>query len=283
MKRNVNFMIYLGIDAGGSAVKLICTDECCNILAKRKYNTDGSGERLEAECFDMLSEAEISEKPCHIFLTGAGSDIAEGRFDGIPRSYSEEFGCFGRGGQWLSGIDRAVIVSMGTGTAFVFADNDKYTHISGSGVGGGTLSGLAELMINVRDSGELNRLISEGKPARVDLTMGDICKGTLGGLAADVTAANFGGRNMSREPADIAAGISNMIFQTAGVMAAFACKGTDITNAVFVGAMSEIPEGKAVLRAVGGLHGLTFTVPEGGAYAGAIGAVLQGIERTGDK
>jgi activator of 2-hydroxyglutaryl-CoA dehydratase len=84
---------------------------------------------------------------------------------------------------------------------------------------------------------------------------------------------------MSDNPADIAAGISNMIFQTAGVMAAFACKGTDFGEAVFVGSLAELPEGKAVLEAVADLHGLKFTVPRNAAYAGALGAVILGLER----
>ena len=254
-------MYYLGADIGGSAVKLIAADKSGNILANRKYAADGSGEHLEAEVKAMLGEAEINEPPQHIFLTGAGNDIAEHRFGDIPRIYSEEFGCFPRGAQKLSGIKKAVFVSIGTGTAFVTADGDKLTHIGGSGVGGGTLAGLADLTMNVTDSETVNRLISEGDPAKVDLTMGDICKGILGGLAANVTAAN-------------------MVFQTAGVMAAFACKGTDFTEAVFVGAMSEIPEGKAILEAVGDLHGLKFTVPPKAAYAGALGAVILGLERT---
>lgn len=272
-------MYYLGTDIGSSAVKLAAADEKGNILACRKYAADGSGERLENEALKMLSESGITAPPEHIYITGAGSDIAENCFKDIPRTCFEEFGCFGRGAVKLSGIDKAVVVSIGTGTAFVIADKNNYTHIGGSGVGGGTLSGLAELTVNVTDRAELNRLITEGTPANVDLTMGDICKSTLGGLAADVTAANFGSRHISRKPADIAAGISNMIFQTAGVMAAFACKGTDITNAVFVGSTAELPGGKAILEAVGQLHSLAFTVPENGAYAGAIGAILWGIER----
>ena len=194
-------MYYLGADIGGSAVKLIAADDSANILAGRKYTADGSGEHLEAEVRAMLGEAGITAPPKYIFLTGAGNDIAEHRFGNIPRTYFEEFGCFARGAQKLSGISKAVVVSIGTGTAFVTADGDKLTHIGGSGVGGGTLAGLADLTINVTDSDTVNRLISEGDPAKVDLTMGDICKGILGGLAANVTAANFGSRHISHEPA----------------------------------------------------------------------------------
>ena len=276
-------MYYLGTDIGSSAVKLAAADEKGNILTLRRFSAGVSGEQLEAEARKILAESGITAPPKHICITGAGSDIAENCFKDIPHTCFEEFGCFGRGAVDLSGIDKAVIVSIGTGTAFVIADNKKYTHIGGSGVGGGTLSGLAELTVNVTDRDTLNRLITEGNPAKVDLTMGDICKGTLGGLAADVTAANFGSRHISHSPADIAAGLSNMIFQTAGVMAAFACKGTDITNAVFVGSTAELPGGKEMLEAVGQLHSLTFTVPENGAYAGAIGAILWGIERNTTK
>ena len=118
-------------------------------------------------------------------------------------------------------------------------------------------------------------MISAGSAARVDLTIGDICKGDVGGLSPDVTAANFGKKVMSTDKNDIAAGLANMVFQTAGVMAALACKNTDCEHVVFVGAMTEIPEGREMLRAVGNLHGMTFDVPAGGTYAGALGAVLR--------
>jgi len=272
-------MYYLGIDAGGSAVKLIAADSEGNITAKRKYALDLSEERLRKEIAEMLSEYGISGSPEHIYHTGASSDMVRNAIGAQPNTYFEEFPCFAAGAQKLSGISKAIAVSMGTGTAFVAADGDKYTHIGGSGVGGGTLSGLARLTLGVTDDNEVNRLIRSGNTSKVDLTIGDICKDNLGGLSADVTAANFGSRRMSEAPEDIAAGLSNMIFQTAGIMAAFACKGTDTTKAVFVGAMAEIPEGKAVLEGVGALHGLDFSIPENAAYAGALGAVLNGLRK----
>lgn len=196
-------------------------------------------------------------------------------FLGAPVTRFSEFECFGRGGQYLSGHNKALVVSMGTGTAFVSADGDTYIHLGGSGVGGGALSGLSELITGVRRSSEINKMISAGSAARVDLTIGDICKGDVGGLSPDVTAANFGKKVMSTDKNDIAAGLANMVFQTAGVMAALACKNTDYEHVVFVGAMTEIPEGREMLRAVGNLHGMTFDVPAGGTYAGALGAVLK--------
>ena len=50
----------------------------------------------------------------------------------------------------MSGLDRAVVVSMGTGTAYVMADKGRVSHLGGTGVGGGTLLGLSGLTLNIR-------------------------------------------------------------------------------------------------------------------------------------
>ena len=54
----------------------------------------------------------------------------------------DEFHAIGKGGLFLTGLTRAIIVSMGTGTAFIIADQNGEKHIGGTGIGGGTLLGL---------------------------------------------------------------------------------------------------------------------------------------------
>ena len=64
----------------------------------------------------------------------------EGDIYGIPTEQVEEFTAVGVGGLALSGVEKAVVVSMGTGTAFVWAQRGgEVRHLCGSGVGGGTL------------------------------------------------------------------------------------------------------------------------------------------------
>ncbi len=272
---------YLGIDMGGSSVKLIAADKDMNIAARAQYPSDESLETLTATAEKMLSEAGISaEDIVCAAAAGVGVSVLDSEFMGAPVRIFSEFESFGRGGQYLSGCDRILVVSMGTGTAFVRADGTCYTHLGGSGVGGGALNGLSALLTGASGIAEIRRLISSGNTSEVDLTVGDICKGQCGSLSADVTAANFGKKKMSQDKADITAGLANMIFQTAGIMAGLACKGTDLEKAVFVGSMTEIPEGREILRAVGVLHNMEFKVPDNGAgvYAGAMGAVLLASE-----
>lgn len=261
---------------GGSSVKIIASDENINIIAKKQYPSDGSIDTLTSAVLEMLESAGIDRSSiARAAAAGVGTSVLGETFLGVPVKIFSEFESFGRGGQYLGRTDKALIVSMGTGTAFVRAEGRKYIHLGGSGVGGGTLNGLSELTTGISDIHCIHEMISKGSAAAVDLTVGDICKGVCGTLSADVTAANFGKKAMSRNKDDIAAGLANMIFQTAGVMAGLACSGTDIDKAVFVGSMTEIPEGREMLRAVGGLYNMEFAVPDGGAYAGAVGAVLR--------
>ena len=134
---------YLGIDMGGSAVKLIAAsvnNGTLDVLGRTSYPSGESAERLENEARKLISELGLSEKDIvGAALTGVGaSDVAD-NFLGAPVTRFSEFECFGRGGQYLSGHNKALVVSMGTGTAFVSAAGDTYIHLGGSGVGGGAL------------------------------------------------------------------------------------------------------------------------------------------------
>ena len=71
---------------------------------------------------------------------------------------------------------------------------------------------------------------------------------------------------------DIAAALTNMVYESVGVMAAFCCKSSGFDNAVFVGAMSDLTMGADILNAVAEIHSLEFILPENGAFAGALGA-----------
>lgn len=273
--------IYIGIDMGGSSVKLIAADENMNIVSKAVYPSDDSRDTLDNKVKAMVNNTENAEI-IGIAATGVGAAVIGDSLMGVPVRYFTEFESFGRGGQHLSGKSKALIVSMGTGTAFVRADGESYTHLGGSGVGGGTLAGLMTLITGNCDNSTVNSMISAGDTTVVDLTVGDITKGDCGGLAPYVTAANFGKKNLSKGCVDnnhIAAGLANMVFQTAGVMAALCCKGTDLDCAVFTGAMAGIPFGAEILKGVAGLHDTEFIIPENGVYSGALGAVLLFAER----
>ena len=123
-----------------------------------------------------------------ILVTGVGSSYLSGDIYGIPTQRIEEFSAIARGGLALAGLDEAVVVSMGTGTAFIHAHGKDYSHIGGSGVGGvigvntatGTLSpasGSAQGDVIAAD----NRLTVRGSSMVGGIA--GINRGTLGGTS----------------------------------------------------------------------------------------------------
>ena len=128
----------------------------------------------------------------------------------------------GRGGCRLAGVERAIIVSMGTGTALVAVDGEKCVHLGGSGVGGGSLLGLCDKMIGVRSVEHIVAMAQRGRLSNVDLTIGDITEGVLSGMGSEITASNFGKLSDVASSDDLAMGVANLVFQTIGMFAVFA-------------------------------------------------------------
>ncbi|MBP0955277.1 MAG: hypothetical protein J6M90_06510 [Oscillospiraceae bacterium] len=266
--------MYLGADLGGSTVKLVCLDEKGNITAARKYDTDRDTAHFERELEALMAAGCDGSRPGTLYITGVGAGILPETVCGMRTRFCSEFECFGRGGCTLAGADDTLVISMGTGTAFVRAKDGVYTYIGGSGVGGGTLCGLSALLLGTDDISEIKALIPMGDRAKVDLTIGDISAGDVTGLASDMTAANFGKKRKTAAREDVAAGLMNLVCESVAVMAAFVCRGEGLKQAVFVGSAADMPEGLRFINNVAGIHGIEFMVPPMGAYAGALGAAL---------
>ena len=133
---------------------------------------------------------------------------------GIPTEKVDEFLAIGLGGKRLAKVDRAIIVSMGTGTALVIVNGERIEHLGGSGVGGGTLMGLCDKMIGVRKFRHIVELAEKGELDNTDLTIGDITEGVFSGMGSEITASNFGKLSDVASSADLAMGVLNMVFQT---------------------------------------------------------------------
>src|SRR5262249_33964336 len=80
----------------------------------------------------------------------------------------------------------------GTGTALVSVHGEKIEHVGGTGIGGGTLLGLARHLLGVTRLDTLERMAAHGDLSHVDLTVGDIAGGPVGIVPANATASNFG-------------------------------------------------------------------------------------------
>ena len=264
--------MILGIDIGGSTTKIVGFrgDELVGALQVRAedqitslYGAVGSFLREYGSALSDVSS---------IALTGVGASFFDGPIYGIEARKVDEFRAIGHGALRLSGLSEALVVSLGTGTAFVRAARDSVTHLGGSGVGGGTLLGLSSLMIGKSDIDAILALAEAGTLENVDLSVRDILGSAMPSLPSSLTAANFGKIKSTASQADIALGIINMVFQTACMLAVFAAKNDMIRDVVLTGALTTIPQAKGVLDAFNSLYGLRFSIPPNSVFATAIGA-----------
>ena len=266
--------ITIGIDIGGSTTKIVGIryGEILAPLMVRANDPIASlfgafGKFIDA---NSLALGDVEK----VAVTGVGASSMDKPIYGIPTFRVEEFLANGLGGLYLSKLDEAVIVSMGTGTAFVRADGNGIHHLGGSGVGGGTLLGLSGLMLNIRNIDILIDTAKDGDLGKVDLTIGDISKNQIGNMPEYITASNFGKLSDLADKADIALAIINLVFQTIGMLAVFASREFGQKEAVLIGNLSRIPYCRTIFNGLELLHGFKFVIPEHSEHATAVGAAL---------
>ena len=270
--------IILGIDVGGSTTKIVGLTpggELISTMTVRAYDQITSlygalGHYINANKFS-LSDVE------RILVTGVGSSYLSGDIYGIPTQRIEEFSAIARGGLALAGLDEAVVVSMGTGTAFIHAHGKDYSHIGGSGVGGGTLAGLSSLTTGVHQYALIRKLCQDGDLSHIDLTMADLSREQVGDLPPEATAANFAKVADDATPSDKMLGIVNLVLQSIGTMSVLACKCCGTDTVVLTGALTMLPPAKETFELFKQLYGVDFIIPENATFATAIGAALYSV------
>ena len=171
--------IVIGIDVGGSTTKIV------------GFRDDGAGIEMISPQFvranDPLTATygafgkftdengiDISSVS-KVMMTGVGSSYVKRDLYSIDSDRVAEFNCIGRGGLFLSGLDEAIVVSMGTGTAIVHARRGGETeYLGGTGVGGGTIVGLSKLLLNAESIEHIVEYAESGDLANIDLRIRDI-------------------------------------------------------------------------------------------------------------
>ena len=256
----------LGVDIGSSMTKVAML----------------RGERIEwTERFENTEDLEqkLSGLPIgkakKICVTGVGASYITCDLCGIPTERVEEFRALGKGAALVARKRNLIVCSVGTGTAFVRVTPFTVFHIGGTGVGGGMLKGISEKLFGSYDPQHVAELAKAGSLREVDLTLADVCEGTISNLKEDTTVANLAKAGTASDEA-LAHGVYNLIFQSIGVMAVFAAKHHFVKTVFVCGTILEHGSlAKEALDQVAELHHVKFVVSEQAAYVTAIGAALQ--------
>ncbi len=267
-------MMTIGIDIGGSTTKIIGI-RSGKIVKPITVEANDPVASASGALGKFLNENKIGfgdiEK---LMVTGVGASFLGESLLGLPIKKLDEFRAIGSGGLFLSGLKKAVIVSMGTGTAYVKAHGTCIKHLGGTGVGGGTITGLSKIMANISNVDNILEAAEQGRLRNVDLSVGDISPSDIGMLPSSITASNFGKLNDQANKNDLCRGILNMVFQVVGMMAIFAARTENDNDIVLTGKLVDTPIAKKTFRSLEKMYRVKFHLPEHAAYCTAIGAAI---------
>ena len=266
--------IIIGIDVGISTTKIIGIKDG-EVVSPIRITAIDPVTSLYGAFGKYLHDTGVSLNDIeHIMLTGVGSAYIDKPVYGLPTTKVEEFLADGLGARHESGMNDAIVVSMGTGTSFVKCVGDDICHIGGIGAGGGTLQGLSRLLLNTGDVDYVCELAKKGNLANINLLIGDISASPLPGLPMDATASLFGKAQSNAQPEDVARGIIYMVLQSIGSAAVLSAIGSTIKDFVLIGNLTLLPACQEIFPAIGKLYGVRFHIPQHSEFCTAIGAGL---------
>lgn len=260
-------MSVIGIDIGSSTIKIIeyKGEQICNkqISESKEY---------EKTIENFINENNIKQID-KIVLTGISAKKVDVSKYNVPVQIVEEFVAIGTGGLYLSNKEKAIIASIGTGTAFIRAEGKTFKHLGGTGVGAGTLTNLCNKFAGTKSFDEIIKLSKSGDLNNIDLRIADLTDENIKTLPPELTLSNFGKLKDDATNEDLVLGILNMIFEVIGMMAAFASINDEIKDIVLIGNIVKIPQVKDILLKIEKTHKVTFIIPEEPQFAVVIGAV----------
>lgn len=226
-------------DLGGSNTDLLLADDAGEVCATATVPALPLVDApvLLRAAVQQLGDATLT--PRLLVVTGGGHRRLPATVDGVPVARIDEIQAIAAGGLLAGGCSRALVVSMGTGTAMVVADADGYAHAGGVALGGGTVHGIARRLLGTTDPAQIAVLAEHGNIRGADLTIADLVGGGVGVLSGDLPAAYLARLGDPPTDADLAASVLDMIGHIVAHMALLTARASGLDTLVVIGHMVE--------------------------------------------
>jgi type II pantothenate kinase len=262
----------LGIDWGATLAK----------VALRGRDGSIAFHSLPTEEADASLAALVEIGAERVGLTGGGASMLARNLPGEVVQVNE-FAAWGAGASALleDGVQRYLLVSVGTGTSVLLVDGVSVTRVGGTALGGGTLVGLSAGLLGEADFEKIAELAGRGSRRHVDLLVSDIYPAGGIPLAGDLTASNFGkyARRLrdgdAIERADVAHAVAGLIAENVALLCSSLAAAAQVTRIVFGGStLRHNPALVDLLALFLRAYGRDPVFLANGEYTGALGALL---------
>lgn len=263
--------LQIGIDMGGSLTKVVIRDSgnlsFVTIEEKKEQDVRGVLDSFPAADIFATGCGGVRIKklwPCRVILTDEFKSFCAG-----ARYFTDQMGLHG---------ESYILTSFGTGTSIFYVTPSDSNRVSGTAVGGGTLTGLGQLLLGTSQFEEVIRMAEQGDRRRVDLMVSDLYPDAkLSPVLNSLTAANFGSASLDESsPEDIASAIVQMVVETVALLSIQTAKTCGAARIVIAGSPTRNPLIRKRLAQIGDMLGKDFLFLEQGPYCGAMGAMIIG-------
>lgn len=281
MTKEFSFMLkYIGIDTGGTLTKIAYLSED-NELQLLSFPSS----ELEAVKDWILENTELEA----IGATGGRTEQLHTLLQDVRSlHYIVEFEATLKGVQYLlkkekRNIPHAIITNVGTGTSIHYMSQHTHIRVGGTGVGGGTLTGLSALTTGITDYQQINEFANRGKRHEIDLLVKDIYQGMDTPISGDLTASNFGKVGITEQTnfkkEDVLATVQGLVGEVISTLSIQYAEQNGTPNIVYIGStLSNNEHLKYVMAHYTELKKhIAIFLPDNG-YAGAVGALLNIME-----
>lgn len=256
----------VGMDVGASLTKIVEISD-----AETRYKTFDNK--------DLGSIAKSFFDAKEVYATGCGAGWLKETLS-IPVTVNDELKSFCAGARYLMAKQEGVtepfvLASFGTGTSIFKVTKDASCRVAGTGVGGGTISGLANLLGKETSFEKIVAMAEIGDRKLVDLMVKDIYPLSDSPVEESLTAANFGKQTLSlASKEDIFSATLQLVVEVIAVLSIEVAKRLELDVIAVAGSPSTSSNVQKRFKEIGDVFGYRFLHIEKGAYCGAIGTLL---------
>lgn len=187
----------LSIDVGTTKIKVVST-----------VGSDWTYEEFPKYALDQVVKQAKESNHDAILMTGSGALTASQELSDVTLMNELESVAHIAP---MEGYDSGLVVNMGTGTAFLLYEEGTYSHVTGTGLGGGAFEGLGRRLLQTSDPSELEEMARGGHIETVNMIIEDIYKEEMSWLQKEITVANFA-KDGTRDE-DVALAIHSLIIE----------------------------------------------------------------------
>lgn len=271
----------IGIDAGGTLTKLAYMNDQHEIQLLHFPSND-----LQS-VLDWINQNNIDE----IGLTGGRTEQIKMMLDKANSvHYIVEFEATLKGVRYQlekegHHFNKSIITNIGTGTSIHYMDAEKHMRIGGTGVGGGTLIGLALLTTGIHNYEDVLKLAKKGNREGIDLLVQDIYQGMDSPieLKPTLTASNFGKVGIKEvtkyETEDVLATVQGLVGEVITTLSIQLANQMDTEYIIYIGTtLDNNDKLREIIANYTILKKKTPVFLQDHGYSGAIGALMNIIE-----